>query len=70
MEIFLFLSLQASSQDYNLASHSTYVVCANFLHDCRDLKFKNRTIDFWETVHGNFITLRVFPEICWEECVI
>ena len=41
----------------NLASHTTYVVCSNFIHKQRDLQFRvdsERQI-FCETFHGNFI---------------
>ena len=55
-----------------LVSHTTYVVCVNFIHKWRDLQFKvdsERQI-FWETFHGNFFLLsEFFPEICWEEIV-
>ena len=30
-------------QYYDLACHITYVVCVNFIHECRDLQFK---VDF------------------------
>ena len=54
----------------DLVSHTTYVVCVNFIHKCRDLQFKvdyERQI-FWETFHGNFYLLSKFlSEICWEE---
>ena len=47
----------------DLVSHTTYVVCFNFIHQWRDLQFKvdsERQI-FWEIFHGNFICiLRVF----------
>ena len=33
-------SLQPFSQDYDLVSHTTYVVCVNFVHEWRDLQFK------------------------------
>ena len=32
--------LQPFSQDYNLASHTTYVVCVNFINEWRYLQFK------------------------------
>ena len=55
----------------DLVSHTTYVVCVNFIHKCRDLQFKvdsERQICFWETFHGNFISHSEFlPEICWKE---
>ena len=54
----------------DLVSHTTYVVCVNFIHKWRDLQFKvdsERHI-IWETFHGNFYWLSEFlPEICWEE---
>ena len=54
----------------DLVSHTTYVVCANFIHKWQDLQFKvdfERQI-FWETFRGNFILLSEFmPKICWEE---
>ena len=36
-------SLQPLSQDYDLATHTTYVVCINFIHEWQDLQFK---VDF------------------------
>ena len=33
-------SLQHFNQDFDLASHTTYVVCINFRHEWRDLQFK------------------------------
>ena len=54
--------LQAFSQYYGLASHTIHVVCANFIHEWRDLQFKvdsERQI-FEKLFHGRFITLRVF----------
>ena len=54
----------------DLVSHTTYVVCVNFIHKWRDLQFKvdtKRQI-FWETFHGSFYLLSEFlPETCWEE---
>ena len=42
----------------DLLSHTTYVVCVNFIHKRRDLQFfkvvSERQI-FWETFHGHFI---------------
>ena len=32
--------LQPFSQDYDLTSHITYVVCVHFIHEWRDLQFK------------------------------
>ena len=62
--------LQLFSQDYGLASHTTYVVCVNFIHEWWNLQFN---IDsewqiLWETFHGSFYLLSDFLlEICWEE---
>ena len=45
------------SQDYNLSSHITYVVCVKFIHEKQNLQLKadfERQI-FWATFHGNFI---------------
>ena len=47
----------------DLVSHTTYVVCVNFLHKWRDLQFKvdsERQIFFWETFHGNFTYFQSF----------
>ena len=47
----------------NLISHTTYVVCVNFIHKWRDLQFKvdsERQIFFWETFHSNFIYFQSF----------
>ena len=38
--------LQPFSQDYGLASHTTHVVCINFIRNWRNLQFN---VDFWET---------------------
>ena len=47
----------------DLVSHTTYVVCVNFIHKWRDLQFivdSERQI-VWETFHSNFyFILRVF----------
>ena len=46
----------------DLVSHTTYVVCVNFIHKWQDLQFKlnsERQI-FWETFHGNFIYSQSF----------
>ena len=54
--------LQPFSQDYDLASRTTNVVCFNFIHKWRDLKFykRLRTTDFWEVFHSNFICSQNF----------
>ena len=46
----------------DLVSHTTYVVCVNFINKWRDLQFKvdsERQI-FWETFHGNFYLFSEF----------
>ena len=54
----------------DLVSHTTYIVCVNFIHKWRNLQFKvdsERQI-FWETFNGSFNLLSEFlPEICWED---
>ena len=63
-------SSQPFGQNYDIASHPTYVVCFNFIRKWRDLKFKADTElqIFRETIHHNCYLLSVFlPEICWEE---
>ena len=57
-------SLQSFSQDYDLASHTTYVVCINFIHKWRDLQFKfdfERQI-FEKILHGDFIDFHSFRQ--------
>ena len=48
----------------DLVSHTTYVVCVNFIHKWCDLQFKvesERQIFFEKLFHGSFLfTLRVF----------
>ena len=46
----------------DLVSHTTYVVCVNFIHKWLNLQFKvdsERQI-FWETFQGNFIYSQSF----------
>ena len=54
----------------DLVSHTTYIVCVNFIHKLRDLQFKvdpERQI-LLETFHDSFNLLSEFlPAICWEE---
>ena len=52
--------LQHASQDYGLASHTTHVVCVNFIRDWRDLEFNadyKRQI-FGKLFNGRFIYSR------------
>ena len=54
--------LQPFSQDYDLASQTTYVVCDNIIHECRDLQFKidyERQI-FEQLFMAIILTLRAF----------
>ena len=54
--------LQPFSQDYGLASHTTHVVCVNFICEWRDLQFNvyaERQI-FEKLFHGMLFTLKVF----------
>ena len=54
--------LQPFSQDYGLASHTTHVVCINFIHEWRDLQFNvdsERQI-FKKLFHGSFIYSQSF----------
>ena len=46
----------------DLVSHTTYVVCGNFIHKWRDLQFKVDTDlqNFWQTFHGKFINTQCF----------
>ena len=63
-------SLQPCSQDNDVASHTLYVVCVNFIQYCWDLQFKvdfERQI-FEKNFHGNLILLsEVLPEICRDQ---
>ena len=54
--------LQPFSQDYSLASHTTHVVCVNFIREWRDIQFNvdsERQI-FEKLFHGNFIYSQSF----------
>ena len=63
--------LQPFSQDYGLASHTTYIVCV-FIRAWWDLQSNvdsERQI-FWETFSFQVYLLSEFlPEICWKEKV-
>ena len=44
-------SLQPFSQDYDdLASHTTYVMCINFIHEWRNRQFKVDSEVFWDNI--------------------
>ena len=54
--------LQPFSQDYGLASHTTHVVCVNFIRERWDLQFNvdsERQI-FEKLFHGSFIYSQSF----------
>ena len=63
-------ALQPFSQDYGPTSHTTPVVCLNFIRKWRDLQFNvdsERQI-FWETFSWQVYLLSAFlPDICWKE---
>ena len=57
------VSLQPFRQDYVLASNTIYVVCVNYILECRDLQFKvtSKRRFFSETFLENFLfTFRGF----------
>ena len=58
--------LQPFSQNFGLVSHTTYVVCVNFIRDWREVQFsvnsERQILD--KLFHGIFILLSEFlPEI-------
>ena len=55
-------SLQPFSQDYVLASHTTHVVCVNYIREWRDLQFyASPNGRFFEKLfHGKFIYAQIF----------
>ena len=58
------------SQDYNLSSDTTHVVCINFVHVWRDLQFQvNSRWQIFEKLFMVILSIRseFFPEICWED---
>ena len=52
----LYTYIIGQCQDYSLVSHTTYVLCVNFIQELLELQFKNqlRTTDFLINF-GNFI---------------
>ena len=51
-------SLETFSQDYDLVSHTTYVVCNNFIRERQDLQFN---VDSGRQIfHGKFIYSQSF----------
>ena len=51
-----------SVRTIDLVSHTTCVVCVNFIHKWRDLQFKvdSKRQIFWHFFHGNFIYSQSF----------
>ena len=50
----LYCALQPFSQGYNLTSHTTYVVCVNFIHKRQNLQFKVDSQRKFFFFFGNF----------------
>ena len=64
--------LQSFSRDYSLASHTTHVVCVNFIREwwtlnCGSLQFNvdSERRSFKKLFHGRFIYSQSF----WQKCV-
>ena len=57
-------SLQPFSQDYDLASHITHVVCIHFIHEWQGLQIKvDSKLQIFEKLFlGNFIYPRSFHQ--------
>ena len=54
----------------DLVSHTTYVVCVNFIHKWRDLQFKvdsERQICLRNFSWQFYLLSNILTEICWEE---
>ena len=70
ISIFKIILKRTLSRNYDLASHTTHVVCVNFTRVCWDLQFN---IDFERQIFGEAFSCQVYllseflPEICWEE---
>ena len=65
---------QSFSQDYGLASHTTYVACVNLIHEWWDLEFNvDSEWQIYEKLfHGNFICSQSFSHkgrVCLEAVV-
>ena len=62
--IYLIVHYIAFSQDYNLTSHSTQIVCVNFIHEWRNyISMSIRAAVFCENFHDNFIYFCLFAPI-------
>ena len=53
--------LQPFSQDYGLPSHTTHIVCVNFMREWRDLHFN---FDSEQQILRNFFISEFLPDIC------
>ena len=54
--------LEAFSQDFRIASHTTHLVCFHFIRDWRDLQFNvdSERLAFEKLFHGSLFYIRVF----------
>ena len=60
--------IQPFSQDYSLASHTTYVLCVNFIRMWWDLEFNvDSERQIFEKLFQGFLFSEFLKEICWEE---
>ena len=55
-------SLQPFSQDFGIASHTTHVVCVNFIREWRDLQFN--VISERHILRQFYLLSEFLPEIC------
>ena len=55
--------IQHFSQDYDLVSYTTHVVCFIFIHEWLDQQFQFDTF-LWLQF---YLILEFFPDVCWEE---
>ena len=64
--------LRIFGQDYNLASHTTHVVCVNFIREWPDLQFNSTPNDgFLGNIFvAGLFTLRVFARNMMEEIAV
>ena len=53
-------SLQHFTQDYDLVSYVTYIVCVNFIHKWQDSQFKRTTNFFFKFFNAILFTIIVF----------
>ena len=62
------MSSQPVSQDYDLASHTSRVVCVNFIRECRDLQFNVESEQqiFEKLFIADLLFSELLPEIAEE----